>query len=160
MAVALEEAVKTFDPERRARIEAMADCLLAGNQTLKDLRNGKEPPPEQVAKALNIQQAILVHQERMAEELDVEPEALNRYMHRSDVLLFLFQTYIDALDGELMVKIPRKRAVTLEKFNEPEDSTIISEQSVHPRPPQKRPSTPNEDRYTVVSTDRLMRQGS
>ena len=122
MAVAFEEIFAALAPERRARIKAKAERSLAEYQTLVDLREGREPPPEQVAKGLDnhIRQTVLANAEHMAEVLDIDRAKLTEYARRSDVLLLLLQTYIGALDGEFRfaVKLPGERAVALETFNE------------------------------------------
>jgi transcriptional regulator with XRE-family HTH domain len=98
MAVSLNEVMKKFAPEQRARVKARAQELVEEELTLRDLR-----------------QAHHLTQERMAELLGVEQENVSRLERRADLLLSTLCSYVAAMGGKLrlVAEFPNRKPVTV-----------------------------------------------
>lgn len=98
MAVSLDEVMKKFTPEQRARVKARAKELIEEELTLRDLR-----------------QAQHLTQERMAELLGVEQENVSRLERRADLLLSTLCSYVAAMGGKLrlVAEFPNRKPVTV-----------------------------------------------
>ena len=94
----LNEMLNTLPTERRAKIEARADKLVAEEMTLSDLRK---------AQALT--------QVHMAELLGVGQDNISRLEGRADMLLSTLRGYVDAMGGslDLVVRFPNRPDVSL-----------------------------------------------
>jgi len=101
MAKTLTAKMKTFDPERRKKIEARAALLIAEEQTLRDLRR-----------------ALHLTQERMAELLKIRQDNVSRIEQRTDLLISTLRSYIEAMGGklQLMAQFPNRPPVELSGF--------------------------------------------
>lgn len=84
MATTLKSVMDRLPAERRRRIEARAEELVAEEMTLRDLR-----------KASDLTQA------RMAELLNIGQDSVSRLEHRSDLLLSTLRSYVAAMGGKL-----------------------------------------------------------
>ena len=98
MAKSLNEVLKAFTPEQRARVEARATELIEEELTLRDLR-----------------QAQHLTQERMAELLGVEQENVSRIERRADLLLSTLASYVAAMGGKLrlIAEFPNRKPVAV-----------------------------------------------
>jgi DNA-binding XRE family transcriptional regulator len=94
----LQDIMDSLPPERRTRVEARAEALLAEEMTLRDLRKARD-----------------LTQERMAELLGVGQESISRLEGRADMLLSTLRSYIAAMGGslDLVVRFPDRPAVSL-----------------------------------------------
>lgn len=94
----LQDVMNTMPAERRARIEARAEELIAEEMTLRDVRKAQE-----------------LTQARMAELLGVSQDNISRLEGRADMLLSTLRSYVTAMGGslELMVRFPDRPAVSL-----------------------------------------------
>jgi transcriptional regulator with XRE-family HTH domain len=99
--VSFDQVMASLAPERRARIEAGTQALLAQVDALGDLRK---------AQALT--------QERMAELLGVSQEAVSRMERRTDMLLSTLTSYVEAMGGtlRLVAEFPGKPPVAITAF--------------------------------------------
>lgn len=98
MATALNAMMDRLPAERRERVKARADELIAEELTLRDLRKAHD-----------------LTQERMAELLDIGQDSVSRLEQRSDLLLSTLRSYVNAMGGslELVARFPDRPAVTL-----------------------------------------------
>jgi DNA-binding XRE family transcriptional regulator len=98
MTVSLEEFMKDFSPEERARVTARTAELVEEELTLRDLR-----------------QAQHLTQERMAELMGVEQENVSRLERRADLLLSTLSSYVAAMGGKLrlIAEFPNRHPVTI-----------------------------------------------
>ena len=94
----LTDVMAELPPERRARVEARAEALIAEETTLRDLRRARE-----------------LTQERMAELLGVGQDNISRLEGRADMLLSTLRSYVAAMGGSLdiVVRFPDRPAVSL-----------------------------------------------
>jgi DNA-binding XRE family transcriptional regulator len=94
----LQEIMNSLPAERRAKIDARAEALIAEEMTLRDLRKAQD-----------------LTQERMAELLGVGQESISRLEGRADMLLSTLRGYITAMGGslDLVVRFPDRPAVSL-----------------------------------------------
>ena len=94
----LKDVMNTLPAERRAKIEARADELIAEEMTLRDLRKAQD-----------------LTQERMAELLGVGQDNISRLEGRADMLLSTLRSYVTAMGGslDLIVRFPDRPAVSL-----------------------------------------------
>lgn len=104
----LKDVMNGFPAERRAKIEARADALIAEELTLKDLRKAKD-----------------LTQERMAELLGVGQDNISRLEGRTDMLLSTLRSYITAMGGslDLIVRFPDRPDVSLSALFGERDKT-------------------------------------
>jgi DNA-binding XRE family transcriptional regulator len=98
MMVTLEEFIKDFTPEERAKLAARTTELIEEELTLRDLR-----------------QAQHLTQERMAELMGVEQENVSRLERRADLLLSTLSSYVAAMGGKLrlIAEFPNRRPVAI-----------------------------------------------
>jgi transcriptional regulator with XRE-family HTH domain len=103
----LEEKLNQLSPERRAKIQARADQLMAEELSLRDLRLARK-----------------LTQEKMAELLQIRQEGVSRIEKRSDLHLSTLRQVIQAMGGELrlVVEFPDRPPVILSGFQETEES--------------------------------------
>jgi hypothetical protein len=103
MGVDLDRMLERVSPERRAKIEARANELIAEEMTLQDLRK---------ARALT--------QVRLAELLSIRQESVSSLEKRSDLLLSTLRSYVEAMGGELtlVASFPDRPPVKLATLGE------------------------------------------
>jgi transcriptional regulator with XRE-family HTH domain len=106
----LTEVMNTLPEERRARVQARADRLIAEEMTLRDLRKARD-----------------LTQVRMAELLGVGQENISRLEGRADMLLSTLRSYVQALGGtlDLVARFPDRPDVSLSGLfsnDRPEDA--------------------------------------
>ncbi|MBK1621776.1 transcriptional regulator [Lamprobacter modestohalophilus] len=92
------EVMNSLPEERRARVEARADRLIAEEMTLRDLRKARD-----------------LTQVRMAERLGVGQDNVSRLEGRADMLLSTLRNYVQAMGGslDLIARFPDRPDVTL-----------------------------------------------
>ena len=98
MAMTLNDMMKRLPDERRQKVEARADELVAEELTLRDLRKAHD-----------------LTQERMAELLDIGQDSVSRLEKRSDLLLSTLRSYVSAMGGtlDLVARFPDRPSVVL-----------------------------------------------
>ena len=98
MTETLEDFMKDFTPEERAKVEARTAMLIEEELTLRDLR-----------------QAQHLTQERMAELMGVEQENVSRLERRADLLLSTLSSYVAAMGGRLrlVAEFPNRHPVSI-----------------------------------------------
>ncbi len=94
----LKDVMNTLPTERRAKIEARAEELIAEEMTLRDLRKARD-----------------LTQEHMAELLSVGQDNISRLERRADMLVSTLRSYVAAMGGslDLIVRFPDRPAVSL-----------------------------------------------
>lgn len=99
----LESKLAALPAERRVRVVARADELVAEELSLRDLR-----------KAMNRTQL------QLAKTLDVGQDAISRYEQRTDMLLSTLQDYVRAMGGELdlVARFPDRKPVRIKALRE------------------------------------------
>jgi transcriptional regulator with XRE-family HTH domain len=107
----LTDMMNTLPEERRARVQARADRLIAEEMTLRDLRKARD-----------------LTQVRMAELLGVGQENISRLEGRADMLLSTLRSYVQAMGGslDLVARFPDRPDVSLSGLfsnDRPEDAT-------------------------------------
>jgi transcriptional regulator with XRE-family HTH domain len=104
----LKDVMSALPVERRARIEARADELMAEEMTLQALRKARE-----------------LTQERMAELLGVGQDSISRLENRTDMLVSTLRSYVEAMDGslDLIVRFPDRPPVSLSTLFGKEEKT-------------------------------------
>ncbi|VAX09562.1 hypothetical protein MNBD_GAMMA26-350 [hydrothermal vent metagenome] len=97
----LTDIMNNLPLERRAKVAARADELIAEEMTIRDLR-----------KALDLTQ------ERMSELLGVGQDSISRLESRSDMLLSTLRSYINAMGGslDLIIHFPDRPPVVLSEL--------------------------------------------
>ena len=102
----LKDVMNTLPEERRAKVEARAEELIAEEMTLRDLRKAQD-----------------LTQERMAELLGVGQDNISRLESRTDMLLSTLRSYVAAMGGSLdmVVRFPDRPAVNLSALFGKED---------------------------------------
>ena len=98
MATTLKAMMDRLPADRRERVKARAEELIAEELTLRDLRKARD-----------------LTQERMAELLDIGQDSVSRLEQRSDLLLSTLRSYVNAMGGslELIARFPDRPAVIL-----------------------------------------------
>ena len=98
MARTMKEVVAAMPPERRARIKARADEMMAEIEGLKALRLLADRSQEQIAQALGIKQPAVLKIER-----------------QTDLYLSTLRRFVEAAGGtlELRVELPGKGVMHL-----------------------------------------------
>ena len=98
MATTLKAMMDRLPADRRERVKARAEELIAEELTLRDLRKAHD-----------------LTQERMAELLDIGQDSVSRLEQRSDLLLSTLRSYVNAMGGslELIARFPDRPAVIL-----------------------------------------------
>jgi transcriptional regulator with XRE-family HTH domain len=113
----LTDVMNTLPEERRARVQARADRLIAEEMTLRDLRRARD-----------------LTQVRMAELLGVGQDNISRLEGRADMLLSTLRSYVQAMGGslDLVARFPDRPDVSLSGLfsnDKPEDAPAQQ----HPR---------------------------
>ena len=88
MSVSLKAMFEKLPAERRSRIEARAQELVAEEKTLAELR-----------KAQKLTQA------KMARKLGIKQESVSNIENRADLLLSTLRNYVRAAGGELSLRV-------------------------------------------------------
>ncbi len=98
MAKTMTEFMKDFTPEERATVAARTAALIEEELTLRDLRHAEH-----------------LTQERMAELMGVEQEAVSRLERRADLLLSTLSSYVAAMGGKLrlVAEFPNRQPVAI-----------------------------------------------
>lgn len=98
MTITIDDFMKDFTPEERAKIAARTAELIEEELTLRDLR-----------------QAQHLTQERMAALMGVEQENVSRLERRADLLLSTLSSYVAAMGGKLrlVAEFPDRRPVAI-----------------------------------------------
>lgn len=101
----LDQIIKKLPAERRAKIGARAEALIAEEVALQHLRKARR-----------------LTQERMAQLLGIGQDSVSRLESRSDLLLSTLKSYVEAMGGslKLVVEFPDSVAV-LSSLGETED---------------------------------------
>lgn len=99
----LHEKLAQLPRERRARIEARADELIAEEMSLRELRR-----------------ALGRTQTKMAKDLGIGQEAVSRLESRADMLISTLDRYIKEAGGELelVARFPHRKPVRLKGLGE------------------------------------------
>ena len=102
MTKTLEEKLESLSPQRRAKIAARTEELIAEEKSLGELRR---------ARALT--------QKSLARKLGIGQESVSKLESRSDLMLSTLRSYVEALGGrlDLIAKFPNSPPVSLCGFN-------------------------------------------
>jgi len=113
MATTLKTMMDRLPAERRERVKARAEELIAEELTLRDLRKARD-----------------LTQERMAEMLDIGQDSISRLEQRSDLLLSTLRSYVSAMGGslELIARLPDRPAVVVSGLSGISDETGAAKQ--------------------------------
>jgi DNA-binding XRE family transcriptional regulator len=105
MATTLREKLASLPIERRKKIEAKAQQLIAEEMSLQSLRKAR-----------------LLTQEKVAELLDIRQENVSRIERRADLLISTLRDYVGSMGGELrlIVEFPDYPPIELSGFGEVE----------------------------------------
>jgi DNA-binding XRE family transcriptional regulator len=105
MATTLREKLASLPIERREKIEAKAQQLIAEEMSLQSLRKAR-----------------LLTQEKVAELLDIRQENVSRIEKRADLLISTLRDYVGSMGGELrlIVEFPDYPPIELSGFGEVE----------------------------------------
>ena len=97
----LRDRVAALPPERRQRVEARRDEILAHVDALRDLRERLGKP-----------------QRVMAEQLGMSQPAVSKMEHQTDMTLSALRAYVEALGGrvDIVVDLPGHAPVRLESL--------------------------------------------
>ncbi|HIK03598.1 MAG TPA: XRE family transcriptional regulator [Trichormus sp. M33_DOE_039] len=103
MATKLSDVMENLPPERRAKIEARVQELIAENMTLQDMRKARK-----------------LTQESMAEILGIRQDSVSRLEKRADLLLSTLRSHVEAMGGELKIvaEFPDRPAVIISALGE------------------------------------------
>lgn len=98
MTIAIDDFMKDFTPEERAKVAARTAELIEEELTLRDLRRAQH-----------------LTQERMAELMGVQQENVSRLERRADLLLSTLSSYVAAMGGKLrlIAEFPGRRPVAI-----------------------------------------------
>lgn len=98
MATTLKTMMDRLPAERRKRVAARAEELIAEELTLRDLRKARD-----------------LTQERMAELLHIGQDSVSRLEQRTDLLLSTLRSYVNAMGGtlELVARFPDRPPVVV-----------------------------------------------
>jgi transcriptional regulator with XRE-family HTH domain len=104
----LKDVMNALPAERRSKIDARAEELIAEEMTLQDLRKAQD-----------------LTQTRMAELLGVGQDNISRLESRADMLLSTLRSYVDAMGGSLdmIVRFPDRPAISLSALFDQEEKT-------------------------------------
>lgn len=102
-----DEYMKKLAPERRAKIEARTEQLVAEELTLRDIRK-----------------ALRMSQETVAELLGIRQGDLSKFERRSDAYLSTIRRYVEAMGGtlDLVAQFPNRAPVRLTNIGYLEDT--------------------------------------
>lgn len=103
----MKDILNTLPAERRTKIEARSEELIAEEMTLQDLRKAQD-----------------LTQERMAELLGVGQDNISRLESRTDMLLSTLSSYVTAMGGslDLIVRFSNRPAVVLSSLFDKEEA--------------------------------------
>ncbi|HLP88747.1 MAG TPA: XRE family transcriptional regulator [Nostocaceae cyanobacterium] len=103
MAIKLIEIMNKLPPERRARVEARSQELIAEYMTLQNIRKARK-----------------LTQESMAELLGIRQDSVSKLEKRADLLLSTLRGYIQAMGGELklVAEFPDRPPVIISTLGE------------------------------------------
>lgn len=103
----LQRKIAQLPKERRARIDARAEDLIAEELSLRDLRKAMNRTQVQMAKTLNVGQ-----------------DTVSPYERRTDMLLSTLQEYVRAMGGELdlVARFPDRQPVRIKTLRDLADS--------------------------------------
>jgi transcriptional regulator with XRE-family HTH domain len=109
----LSDVMAQLPPERRAKVEARAQALIAENMTLQDMRKARK-----------------LTQESMAELLGIRQDSVSRLEKRADLLLSTLRSYVKAMGGELklVAEFPDRPPVTISALGELNDQACEVEE--------------------------------
>jgi predicted XRE-type DNA-binding protein len=126
MATTLREKLASLPIERREKIEAKAQQLIAEEMSLQLLRKARQ-----------------LTQERVAELLDIRQENVSRIEKRADLLISTLRDYVGSMGGELrlIVEFPDYPPIELSGFGEVEAEKSTSKKSTPQRKRGKVPKT-------------------
>ena len=116
MSKTLEEKLASLSPQRRAKIAARTEELIAEEKSLGELRR---------ARALT--------QKSLARKLGIGQESISKLESRSDLMLSTLRNYVEAMGGklDLVAKFPNSPPVSLSGFNI--DAGVLAASSKPPR---------------------------
>lgn len=99
----IEEIMRDFSPERRAKIEKRASELINEHLTLTDIRKARQ-----------------LTQERMAQILGIGQDSVSRLEKRTDLHLSTLNNYINAMGGslKLVAEFPDRNPVIIDGLAE------------------------------------------
>ena len=99
MGHSLKDIVAALPADRRTKIQARAEALIAEERTLQDLRRAMKKTQSSVARRLNIKQ-----------------ENVSRIESRTDLLISTFEQYVAALGGRLrfVAEFPNRPPVVIQ----------------------------------------------
>jgi DNA-binding XRE family transcriptional regulator len=105
MATTLREKLDSLPIERREKIEAKAQQMIAEEMSLQSLRKAR-----------------LLTQEKVAELLDIRQENVSRIEKRADLLISTLRDYVGSMGGELrlIVEFPDYPPIELSGVGEVE----------------------------------------
>jgi hypothetical protein len=114
MGISLQEKMAALDPDRQARIKAETERLQAEYMTIQDLRRARH-----------------MTQVRMAEILGKSQVTVAQMEKRTDVMLSMLRSYIEAMGGklDLVVRFPDREPVVLKGLSE--DDLVPSPPDAH-----------------------------
>lgn len=114
MATTLREKLASLPIERREKIEAKAQQMIAEEMSLRSLRKAK-----------------LLTQEKVAELLDIRQENVSRIEKRADLLISTLRDYVGSMGGELrlIVEFPDYPPIELSGFGEVEAEKSTAKKS-------------------------------
>lgn len=103
MVKTVDEMISTLPKKRQKKIQGMTSELIAEELVLQELRKAMKMTQEDLASALNMKQGNL-----------------SRLEKRSDLMLSTLRKYVEAVGGELelKVKFPDRPPVALSGFSE------------------------------------------
>jgi len=107
----LTDVINRLPAQRRKKVEARAEELIAEEMTLRDLRQAQD-----------------LTQKRMAEMLGVGQDNISRLEGRTDMLLSTLRGYVAAMGGslDLIVRFPDRPPVSLATLFGEEDNKARS----------------------------------
>jgi predicted XRE-type DNA-binding protein len=114
MATTLREKLASLPIERREKIEAKAQQLIAEKMSLQSLWKAR-----------------LLTQEKVAELLDIRQENVSRIEKRADLLISTLRDYVGSMGGELhlIVEFPDYPPIELSGFGEVEAEKSTAKKS-------------------------------
>lgn len=114
MATTLREKLASLPVERREKIEAKAQQLIAEEMSLQSLRKAR-----------------LLTQEKVAELSDIRQENVSRIEKRADLLISTLRDYVGSMGGELrlIVEFPDYPPIELSGFGEVEVENSTAKKS-------------------------------
>lgn len=106
MSVPLDKMLARLTPERRARVEARTQELVAEVQTLAELRKAQK-----------------LTQQRLAKVLGVKQESVSNIENRADLLISTLRNYVQAAGGTLSLQVtfPDRPTVVLSSLGSTAD---------------------------------------